>query len=148
MSNRTYYRGPDAVVTDKLFVWRTPPSKGFAVQDLRRIGVIRCEVKQMRPYAAIVAGAALVLVAATWTKVHTPAAYAISLLAIGLPALLTIVALRARPHRWELRARYRGVDVVLYASSDARVFNQVARALRRAVEDARPPTDDYDLAAA
>jgi hypothetical protein len=27
---------------------------------------------------------------------------------------------------------------MLYASSDVRVFNQVARALRRAVEDGRP----------
>jgi hypothetical protein len=37
---------------------------------------------------------------------------------------------------------------MLYASSDARVFNQVARALRRAVEDARPPVTDHGLAAA
>jgi hypothetical protein len=38
--------------------------------------------------------------------------------------------------------------VLLYASSDVRVFNQVVRALRRAVEDARPPVADRDLAAA
>src|SRR4051794_23289815 len=29
MSKRTYYRGPDAVVTDRHFVWRTTPAKGF-----------------------------------------------------------------------------------------------------------------------
>ena len=55
---------------------------------------------------------------------------------------------RTRPRRSELQATYRGSRVVLYASSNVRVFNQVTRALRRAVEDARPPSDDYDLAAA
>ena len=27
MRTRTYYRGPDAVVTNELFVWRTSPPK-------------------------------------------------------------------------------------------------------------------------
>jgi hypothetical protein len=148
MSTRTYYRGPDAVVTDQFLVWRTTPTKGFVIRDLRNVGLVRNEMDGLRPYTALVAGGALVLVGATWTVLGTPAAYALGFLAIALPTTFTVARLRMRPRRWELRATYRGARVVLYASPDARVFNQVARALRRAVEDARPPVGDHDRAAA
>jgi hypothetical protein len=137
MSNRTYYRGPDAVVTDRLFLWRTTPTKGFVVRDLHNVGLVRSEVDRLRPYTASVAGGALVLIAATWALMDTPAAYATGFLAVTVLALLATAGSR-RPRRWELRATYRGYEVMLYASSDVRVFNQVARALRRAVEDCRP----------
>jgi Family of unknown function (DUF6232) len=39
---------------------------------------------------------------------------------------------------WELLANYRGIEVVLLKSADERSFHQVSRALRRAIEDARP----------
>jgi hypothetical protein len=137
MSNRTYYRGPDAVVTDRLFVWRTTPTKGFVVRDLHNVGLVRGEADPRRLYTAPVAAGALVLVAAAWTMLDAPASYAAGVLAI---AALTVFATggRRRQRRWELRATYRGYEVMLYASSDVRVFNQVARALRRAVEDGRP----------
>jgi hypothetical protein len=148
MSNRTYYRGPDALVTDKLFVWRTTPAKGFAVRELRNVGLVRGDADPLRPYTAHVAAAALVLVAATWTLLNTPAAWVLGFLAVALPGSFAAFTMRSRPRRWELRANYRGLEVVLYASSDVRVFNQVARALRRSVEDARPPAGDYNLATA
>jgi hypothetical protein len=47
-----------------------------------------------------------------------------------------------------LQARYLGAEVVLYASTDARVFNQVARALRRAMEDRDPDHTGWDGEAA
>jgi transcriptional regulator with XRE-family HTH domain len=136
MSNRTYYRGPDALVTDKLFVWRTTPAKGFAVRELRNVGLVRGDADPLRPYTAHVAAAALVLVAATWTLLNTPAAWVLGFLAVALPGSFAAFTMRSRPRRWELRANYRGLEVVLYASSDVRVFNQVARALRGAREAA------------
>lgn len=148
MSNRTYYRGPDAVVTDRLFVWRTTPTKGFIIRDLRNVGRVRADADHVRPYTTHVVAGTAILAAAAWTLSQTPAAYFLGLLAIALPTGFTVAAMRARPRRWELRANYRGVEVVLYASSDLRVFNQVTRALRRAVEDARPPSGDFDLVAA
>jgi hypothetical protein len=147
MSNRTYYRGPDAVVTDRLFVWHTTPAKGFVVRDLRNVGLVRSEADRLRPHTAHVAGGALILVAATWSVFDTPAAYATGVLAVALPAAFATATRRLRPQRWEMRATYRGYEVVLYASSDVRVFNQVARALRRSVEDCRPPAGSYKLAA-
>jgi hypothetical protein len=148
MSTRTYYRGPDAVVTDQLFVWLTKPTKGYVVRDLRGVGLVRAEVNRLRPYALHVAGGTLVLVAATWMTLDSPAAYALGALAVAMPSAFAVARLRMRPRRWELRATYRGSRVLLYTSSDVRVFNQVARALRRAVEDARPPVGNHDLAAA
>jgi uncharacterized protein DUF6232 len=148
MSKRTYYRGPDALVTDRLFVWHTTPAKGFLVRELRNVGMVRDEADPLRPYTAHVAAAALVLVGATWLMLDTPAAYVLGFLAVAVPGSFTAFSMRSRPRRWELRANYRGLEVVLYASSDARVFGQVARALRRAVEDSRPATGDFHLATA
>jgi hypothetical protein len=45
----------------------------------------------------------------------------------------------ARPARWELWATYRGQPVMVYSCADVRVFNQVTRALHRAIEDGRTP---------
>lgn len=146
MSTRTYYRGPDAVVTDKLFVWRTTPTKGYVVRDLRNVQLIRSK-SGLGPYAAPIAGGTLVLAVALGTLFGSPAVYALGALAVAAPAGVAI-GIRMRPRRWELHATYHGARVVLYASSDGRVFNQVVRALRRSVEDARPPSDDHDLVAA
>jgi uncharacterized membrane protein len=149
MSTRTYYRGPDAVVTDKFLIWRTTPSRSFVVRDLRSVGIVRSEEDRLRPYTAHVVAGSLVLVIAMVTVLdYSPVAYALGAFAVAIPTVWAAARTRMRPRRWELHATYRGSRVVLYASSDVRVFNQVTRALRRAVEDARPPSDEYDLAAA
>jgi hypothetical protein len=149
MSTRTYYRGPDAVVTDKFLIWRTMPARSFVVRDLRNVGIVRSEDDRLRPYTAhVVAGSLVLIVAMVTVMDYSPIAYALGAVAVAVPTLWAAARARTRPRRAELQATYRGSRVVLYASSDVRVFNQVTRALRRAVEDARPPLDDYDLAAA
>jgi hypothetical protein len=148
MNTRTYYRGPDAVVTDQLFAWLTRPAKSFVVRDLRSVGLVRAEMNRLRPYTVHVAGGTLILAAATWMTLDSPAAYVLGALAVAMPSAFVVACLRMRPQRWELHATYRGARVLLYASTDVRVFNQVTRALRRAVEDARPPVGNQDLAAA
>jgi len=144
MSNRTYYRGPEVVVTDRLFVWRTTPTKGFVVRDLRNVELVR---PHRTPYAAYAAGAVVILAIATWVLLDSSAAYATGALALTVPPLFVAAGRRIRPQRWELRATYRGYGILLFASSDARVFNQVARGLRRAVEDCRTPAARYRLVA-
>jgi uncharacterized protein DUF6232 len=150
MSTRTYYRGHDAVVTDELFVWRTTPTKGFVVRELHNVGRVCSNGDRLRPYTAHVIGTALVLVAAALTLLEAPPGYALGVLAIAVPGVFTAAAAsrRMRPRRWELHATYRGYEVVLYASPDERVFNQVTRALRRSVEDARPTSPRHPMAAA
>jgi hypothetical protein len=144
MSNRTYYRGPEVVVTDRLFVWRTTPTKGFVVRDLRNVELVRAH---RTPYTAFAVGAVAILAVATWALLDTPAAYATGALAFAIPPVFVTADRRIRPQRWELRATYRGYGILLFATSDARVFNQVARGLRRAVEDCRVPTSKYRLVA-
>ena len=41
MRTRTYYRGPDAVVTSEVFIWRTTPPKIFVIRELKRVGIVR-----------------------------------------------------------------------------------------------------------
>ncbi len=138
MRTRTYYRGPDAVVTSELFVWRTQPPKIFAIRELRNVGIARCSAESGRPHTTH-AAAGSVLAVALWPIPNTPALVAVGLLVIALPGVIAAYR-RLRPRLWELQGIYRDEEVILYASTDARVFNQVARALRRAMEDADPAT--------
>lgn len=148
MSNRTYYRGPDAVVTDRLFVWRTTPTRGYVVRDLHNVGLVRREIGGIGQSLGPVAGGALVVLVTAWATLEPPVATVTSLVAVVALIIVGTAGRRLRPRRWEMRATYRGREVVVYASSDVRVFNQVTRALRRSVEDCRPVASRTDLAAA
>jgi hypothetical protein len=150
MSRRLYYRGPGAVVTDELFILRGTPLKSYAVDDLRNVGVMRSSSAQSSPGAVLAVAAGTVgVVGAGWTLLAPPTAYAIALLAVLVPLACTVPSMVRRGGRaWELHAIYRGSDVVLYSSFDEREFNQVKRALRRAIENARPPERGLDLAVA
>src|SRR3954454_17264865 len=86
MRPRTYYRGPDAVVTERHFVWLTRPTREFAVRDLRNIGFERTERDGVRRYAAVLAGSALALAATAWLLLGQPPAYAAGVLTIAVPA--------------------------------------------------------------
>jgi hypothetical protein len=142
MRTRTYYRGPDAVVTSELFIWRTSPPKVFVIRHLQKVAIVRYDVDRGRPHYSSVA------VLALWPIVDTPVWVATGVLAVAVPVVAVVTYSRIRPKRWELQALYLGAEVVLYASTDARVFNQVARALRRAMEDRDPHHTGWDGEAA
>lgn len=149
MSTRTYYRGPDAFVTDQLFVWLTTPRKSYAVRDLHNVGLVRSGAAPASPTnVALVAAVTVAAIGAGWTLVEPPTAYAIGLLAVAIPVGFTAPSLFRRSRPWELHATYRGAEVVLYVCDDVQRFNQVTRALRRAIEDARPPERGLHLAMA
>jgi hypothetical protein len=146
---RTYYRGPDAVVTSEVFVRPGAPTKPFAIRDLRNVCITRRDASGYRPRPAHAAGGLLIIAAAAWPLWRASPVLALALVALGMPALVAGAAFwRLRPQQWELRATYRGQDVELYSSLDERVFNQVSRALRRAIEDGRPPSPHDYVAAA
>jgi hypothetical protein len=145
---RTYYRGTDAVVTDGHFVWLGDPVRTALIRDLRNVRRVHRDARQGSPRPLHVAFGALVITAAGFTTVGTSAVYVSAPLCAAIAGVSTAAYWRLRPQRWELLATYRGTEVRIYATSDVRVFNQVARALRRAVEDSRPATDGYDLVAA
>jgi hypothetical protein len=59
---------------------------------------------------------------------------------IAVPGRVVEVLFRPQlsTREWALWADYHGRSVTLYTSPDERVFNQVARALRRALEECEP----------
>ena len=149
MSKRTYYRGPDGVVTDQLFIWQNTPVRSFAVRDLRNVGQARADAASgSAAGVAVVGGVTVAAIGAGWTMLEPPTAYAIGLVAVMIPVAFTLPSLFRRRTAWELHATYRGVEVVLYSCTEERQFNQVKRALRRAMENARPPAGELKLAAA
>jgi hypothetical protein len=134
---RIYYRGPDAIVTSELFVRCGSPPGRFAISDLHQVCISPGADEVARP-AVIVFAAAAALVAAAAVSAAGGVLVALAVLVTASAAGATAALLRRRkPRRLELRATYRGRELTLYSSSDERVFNQVSRALRRALEDHR-----------
>jgi hypothetical protein len=141
---RTYYRGPDAVVTSTWFGGH--PAEPYAIRDLRNAHITRTQ--QPQPSLILAVAGSAIMAAAAWPLTKVSPVYGWALLALGVPALAAVAAMwRLRAQTWELWATHHGADVLLYSSTDARVFNQVTRALRRAIEDTRPPATWKDLAA-
>ncbi|BFU47356.1 DUF6232 family protein [Krasilnikovia sp. MM14-A1004] len=143
MSTRTYYRGADAVVTDERFVWHTTSTRVFEIRELQQVQLVRGQPAARR--YPIMAGGVVLLASAGLATLTTPPSILLGLLTVAIPGALAVTLSRTRSRTWQLEATYRGRDVVLYTQSDPRVFNQVSRALRRAMEAARPPTTGYGL---
>jgi hypothetical protein len=138
----TYYRGPDALVTEEQFVWRTGTSRIFLVRELHHVGLVREDGVDRRADIALVATAGMIaFTVTTWMLAGWVAGLTLGF--VSLIAATLAVTTRRRRSVWQVRATYRGVDVVVYASPDARVFNQVARALRRALEVNRSAHEEY-----
>jgi hypothetical protein len=130
---RTYYRGPDAAVTDELFIWQAGVTKAFVVAELRDVGQVRQERSRL---GQVVAAVLLTAAGAAWVRLELPARWYAGIGALVLA--LVVAGWPPRTRSWSLRAAYRGAEqVTLYTSADARVFHQVSRALLRAIQDAR-----------
>lgn len=138
---RIYYRAADAVVTSDHFVRRTPATTdAFLVCHLREVCIL--QARSSSPSRAALIGGALLALAVAASLWRFPLAF-IGL--AGMAAACTLLAFRHQPRQWLLQGVYLGETVTLYESADARVFNQVSRALRRAIEDGRPPRSTKDL---
>ena len=139
---RTFYRGPDAVVTDTHFVRQTPTVRIFAIADLNDVRLERI-VSRGPSGLALALGFGLFAVAVI-TGLKFGIAAVVPLVVVAIVVALAGLR-RSRARAWEIRARYRAQEVTLYTSRDPRVFNQVTRALRRTIE--RRQRTAYDLAA-
>jgi Family of unknown function (DUF6232) len=131
---RTYYDGPDALITENHFIWRTDPVRAFIIGDLRDVRLVQREVGSPRLIIVLAAmAAAAMIVAPGWLLVHTMVG---RLVLVGAAAAAVSLATLGRRsvHQWELRAAYQSREVVLYTTLEIRTFNQVTRALRRSVE--------------
>jgi hypothetical protein len=145
---RTYYDGPDALVTENHFIWRTDPLRAFIISDLRDVRLVQRDVGSPRVIlvTATIAAAALI-VAPGWLLLHTTVGRLV-LLGAALAAVSLATLGRRSVHQWELRAAYQSREVVLYTTLEIRTFNQVTRALRRSIEGAARARGHYRMAAA
>ena len=146
---RIYYRGPDVVVTSELFVVRrgSPPGR-FAIRDLRDVCIAQGRPGGLRLWGIVAPAAAAALVAAAAVSAAGGVLVGVAIVIAAAGAGLACAVIEQhRPRRWELRATCRERPVSLYATTDARVFHQVSRALRRAIENDRPPFADGAAAA-
>ena len=87
---RTYYDGPDALVTENHFIWRTDPLRAFIIGDLRDVRLVQRDVGSPRTITALAAvAAAALIVAPGWLLIHTvggiDVATAAERLTIGMP---------------------------------------------------------------
>jgi hypothetical protein len=145
---RTYYDGPDALVTENHLIWRTDPLRAFMIRDLRDVRLVQRDVGSPRVIIALAAVAAVALIVAPgWLFVHTMGGRLV-LIGAALAAVTLATLSRRSVHQWELRAAYQSREVVLYTTLEIRTFNQVTRALRRAVEDDRRTGGYQRMAAA
>jgi len=146
---RIYYSGPDAQVDRERFVWRTSSPRIFVVRDLKNVVRVRCNVPDRRPNPALLVSLLMTAMAgASWMLASPVVGAALGFLAVLAAAAAMVSRPRRTVYEWQVRATYLGSYVTVYASADQRVFNQVTRALLRAVEDARPTRADHGLAAA
>ena len=140
---RTYYRGPDAVITDTHFVWQSPSVRIFAIDDLDDVHLERTTAGGSSGVEFALGLGLIVLAVAAGLKFGPFAAAPM----IAAAAVVALFAMRRRGgHAWEIRARYRTQEVTIYTSPDPRIFNQVTRALRRTIER-RSIRHSYGLAA-
>ena len=137
---RVYYRGADAVVTATQLIWRGDGGPYvFRLSELS--GISRSRSPARRPATGWYAAAAVAALALTLTAAARIGNASVWMVGAVLTVVLVALTWRAATTRtlWEVRATYQGAEVTVYASHDDRVFHQVARALRRAVEDPGRP---------
>jgi Family of unknown function (DUF6232) len=129
-----YYRGPTALVTDRVFEVWCPGHRRYLISDLYSVQVIEGGPGSLATGSVgfVCSSSALALTAAF--IVHTAAAAVACTFVIVTSAAVSGACWRLGRRELQLWGTYGGVLVQLYASLDARTFGQVRRALQRAVE--------------
>jgi hypothetical protein len=129
----TYYRGPDVLITDRVFVIWTPPQRIYRIRELSDCCVLVGDRPPIRLYAAGAVGGAVFVAVATASALHTPTDLMVGTVLMGMASAVAGACVRTRPE-YELCGMYRGLRVTLFCSSDPIAFGQVKRALLRALE--------------
>ena len=127
-----YYHGPGITVTSWYVLNADGRYPAAMLAGARRVHVRTHPARTV----ALAAGAAELALAALVHPTALPAA--LLLAALGVTAGL-VIDKRRSPRRMELWVTYRGGEVELFSSADRREFEQVRRAVIRALEVNRDP---------
>ena len=129
-----YYRGPTALITDRVLEVWCPDRQRFAIAELRDVHVVQGGADPLAVGPARITAVVAVLVAASWPLLRTPLAWVVAIGFLSISGIVALVCARFARREWELRASYLGYDVQLFRTRDVQVFGQVKRGLMRALE--------------
>ena len=131
----TFYLSKHLAITDRTVVIRREPVVRIPVAELRSVrGEQRTTAVRGRPALVQLAGAALALGVISVPVLDSPVALVSTLLTVVAAATVGRTRHRTRTTVWELRAVYRQVEICLYRTANEREFNQIKRAMLRALE--------------
>ncbi|WP_117209327.1 DUF6232 family protein [Allorhizocola rhizosphaerae] len=129
-----HYRHNGVVVTSRYFA--VGPAR-YNVSDLSDLSTAQGS-NHPGVMAGVFAATGLLLVIVPMLIMHRFVALAVTVPMLLVAGLTSYVSARRWPAQKEIIVRYRGRLVTIFKTRDAREFGQVARALQRAVEAARP----------
>ncbi len=128
-----YYRNRGVIVTSRYLV------VGAARYDLDELAELMRTRGSLHPgviVGMVTAVAEAAIVAPLVGAGGAPEAWLLAGVALLIPCLVGLVCARRWPAQFELLARYRGRQIMLFATRDQYEFGQVARAVQRALEAA------------
>jgi hypothetical protein len=127
-----YYRAADVAVTNYFF------HRGrdkYAISELTELGMIRGPMHPSVLISSVIAVAQAPIAVPVVAVFRSPVAFALAAVMLVVPVAVALVSARRWPPVQELLARYRGRELTLFSTPDAREFGQVSRALQRAIEN-------------
>lgn len=129
-----FYRGPRALITSEVIEVPHPQWRRFAIKDLAAVHIVQhgpdVNVARRRAFGLVALGSIFVTVPAIG---QSSPIVAVAVM-IGSLTYAGACLRSASGVAWSLVATYRGRTLVLFESSSQREFDQVCRALRRALE--------------
>ena len=133
---KIFYVSKDLAITDRDVTIRRPPEVRIPIVALRSVRAEQHVTAPVRHRSGLVqlAGGALALALISAPVLDSPAVLISALLTFATAATLSRAGRRPRTTVWELRAMYRNVEICLHRTTQEREFNQIKRALLRALE--------------
>ena len=125
------YRGPRGLVTHDVIATVHMGWSKVLVKDLKAIHIVRTRPDDSRRFLGL---SALLIVLLTIPIVGWPSVLLSAVVLVATAVSLALARRRDRMIPWTLVADRSGVRTVLFTSTDQREFDQLCRALRRAVE--------------
>jgi hypothetical protein len=131
-----YYISKKLAITERAVIIRRTPEVRLPVTELHSVRAEQhvTAVQGRRPPLIHLAGGALALVVITGPVLDSPAVLVSAVLTLVTAATVAGIRRRARTTAWELWATYRQAEICLYRTANEREFNQIKRALLRALE--------------
>jgi hypothetical protein len=126
-----FYRDADVTVTNHYF--HRGPSR-YAIPELTELGVVRGPSHPSVLISSLIAVAQAPIAVPVVAVFRSPVAFALAAVLLVVPVVVAFVSAHRFPPVQHLLARYRGRELTLFSTHDAREFGQVSRALQRAIE--------------